>query len=195
MTFRLIYSFSFALVLVASALMSCKKDTVISGRVYNAITNVGVDSSTVVFVEKVTSRNPEGKQTTFITGADGRFQINKKINQKKIHKIIFPDFPGTNNYLLTPYEVSILKKGDSHEFNMAFVPYRNVTIQSFYLPEPIVIRDLNTTFPDIENHFLLDGWNYFDLQSRRADNTVLTFRDSLYIAPTSDNIYEFYRNY
>lgn len=201
-----------ALLVLLSAVVSCKKDYTITGRIYNAETGEGVANSSVFFTPKI--KKGEDKNTIELTtDANGYYSYEGKVNLNKAQRIRFGDFQTHEFHLLAPYERSLLKGKNENREDLAFLRV---------LPAYLIFKDTNSVTQDQTKYIfyrfrsktalsfysdiyfysgdfeggssllsskkgLVEGWNYIDGYVNFSNLPTRSFLDSIYVAPTAND--------
>lgn len=201
-----------ALLVIFTAVVSCKKDYTITGRIYNAATGEGVANSKVLFTPKI--RKGENKKTVELTtDANGYYSYKGKVNLNKAQRILFSDFQTHEYHLLAPYDRALLDGNKENVEDLAFLRvlpayllYKDTNsnsgtqvkfvyirlqskISSTYYPD---MYKLDATFSGQDSYSavkkqLVEGWNYVDGYVTYQGSESRSFRDSLYVTPTPND--------
>ncbi|MCT4559931.1 MAG: hypothetical protein N4A41_01010 [Crocinitomicaceae bacterium] len=198
---------------------ACRKENTVTGRVFNAVTDEGLQGQEVVFVRNFKFSDDEGKEFSTLTDANGNYSLSLKANKRKAHKLIFTGINDSAYFLIGKQEYGFYDRLTEHRVDLAFARYRtqniffvdttylnvsaetslkvrfqHASINGYYLDDYVSIRtDLSTE--DYHSVPLLEGWTYYHGISTRVNGTTVEFRDSIYVDGADKTVYDHYTVY
>ena len=194
--------FGLLLILVFS---SCRKEYNITGRVYNAVTNEGVENVEVEFFRNIKSSDEDLKKNrSALTDQNGNYVLNPKANIRKPHMVRINGLNDTNYFLIGNSEHGLYQKTNTYQLDLgiakivstnffykdssmaSFGPEKTLTLQfkhksitGFYLNGPFVVRN-DFSLENYVNLPMLEGWTYITGVSERMNGSTVNFVDSIY---------------
>ncbi|MBU2019678.1 MAG: carboxypeptidase-like regulatory domain-containing protein [Bacteroidetes bacterium] len=196
------------------ALLGCKKSVQIQGRVYNAMTGIGMKNVDLVFKSNVSAKNPLGTESKVTTDAEGKFIFDQSLSANRAHQLEIMGMDFNNYYFLSTTERSILNGKFDEEFDFPFIPLKTVVlfvsdttkamaselksnmivnhkVASNYYPssafELLSQSDGSGTTQMTSSIKMPQGWNYISGKSMRSDGSVYVFIDSFLVEFNNTN--------
>lgn len=185
------------LCLLVGMMPACKKEKIISGRVYNLVTGDGIENSEVQIFKKLKEGDFHGEPESIFTDADGRFSLKGEYRGSQAQGIRFENYHDSIRLFVDgPQQRRIINGEGNVEFDLPMARLVPITLFftdtngsiSFAQQEPVRfrMRSFHTDgyYPDGSISFFNQSFKgtFFDFTNTNASVSFLAIEGWNYVS-------------